>query len=123
MAYPSPVFNLTCRIYQAMGTGPFPLAGGIVSSCQLRLNKPGIVAASGGGAGVTGMLLLLPKGTDIRPSHLAVVADAVQVPDGSGEYYVVSWVNDVAKGFPNEYRLALITLLTNKANATVWPMP
>lgn len=123
MSFRIPTFPLFCRIYQAQGNGPFPLAGGVQAPCQLLLRKDGLVAGLGSGTGVSPMLLLLPKGTDIRPTHNAVLADAVQVPDGSGNYYGVSFVGDVAKGFLNEYRVAAIFLKVNVANGSVWPMP
>ncbi len=123
MPFRVPTFPLTCRIYRASSGGPFPLTGGVTSPCQLQLRKDGWVSSNGGSGIAASMLLLLPKGTDIRPSHTTTPADAVQVPDDSGEYYVVSAVNDVAKGFPNEYRVAMLALQANKANGTVWPMP
>jgi hypothetical protein len=51
--------------------------------------------------------LLVPALTDVQPSdHNAVgPSDAVEVPSGSGRFYIVLTVEDVAKGFSNEYRL------------------
>ncbi len=122
MAYKLPNFNLTCRIIQAGGLGPFPLAGGVVVPCQLRLMKTGLVAASGV-SGTVSLLLLVPKGTDIRPAHSGANADAVEIPNGSGLYYGVVTVYDMAKGFPNECRVAAVFLETSKPNAVVYPMP
>lgn len=53
--------------------------------------------------------LLVPALTDIQPFGLNATApngDCAEVPAGSGRYYVVVGVEDVAKGFANEYRLA-----------------
>lgn len=63
------------------------------------------------------MELLLPAGTDIQCAANSVVPDAVEVPGGSGRFYKVFGVDDVAKGFANQYRLALIQ------SAPVWPVP
>ena len=52
------------------------------------------------------MQLLCPKGTDIYPNEPGAFADLVEVPAGSGRYYAVWYVDDVGKGFPNEYRMA-----------------
>jgi len=51
--------------------------------------------------------LMVPALTDVQPSdHTAVgPSDAVEVPSGSGRFYIVLTVEDVAKGFSNEYRL------------------
>jgi hypothetical protein len=87
---------------------------------------------------VTAMHLLLPALTDIRPYNLYQgdwLEDVVEVPAGSGRYYYVTDVDDVAKGFGNEYRHATITQVTyatiNDANTLpfqnnqppIWPAP
>jgi hypothetical protein len=54
------------------------------------------------------MSLLLPKGTDIRGPQDSVAADNVEVPAFSGRWYRVVAVDDVGKGFSNEYRNAAI---------------
>lgn len=77
---------------------------------------------------------LLPKGTDIRGAQHAGLDSIVECPKGTGRYYYVVWVDDVAKGFANEYRLALMkqcdltfVSLTNVisvfGNIPVWPVP
>jgi hypothetical protein len=45
-------------------------------------------------------------------------ADTVEVPAGSGRYYAILAVDDVARGFENEYRLALAEPAYN-----LWPVP
>jgi hypothetical protein len=69
-----------------------------------------------------GWQLLLPAGTDIRDwacwDGLAMdQPDVVEAPRGTGRYYTVIQVDDVAKGFPNEYRVAFI------AKGAYWPIP
>lgn len=53
------------------------------------------------------MALLVPRGSDIRPGlGFWGTPDTVECPAGSGRYYDVLCVDDVARGFANEYRLA-----------------
>jgi hypothetical protein len=69
----------------------------------------GLLASNGVGAA----LVLLPKGTDIRPVTAATQPDVVEAPLGSGLYHRVIAVNDRWKGFPNEYRIALVEHLSH----------
>jgi hypothetical protein len=66
------------------------------------------------------MTLLLPPGSDIRDGLTSTGYDAVEVPSGSGRYYTVIFVDDVGKGFPNEYRMAF--LVKSDVNGD-WPTP
>jgi hypothetical protein len=61
--------------------------------------------------------LLLPALTDVRDGVSPPGADTVEVPAGSLRYYVVKQVDDVGKGFPNEFRFAVISKLAP------WPSP
>jgi len=54
------------------------------------------------------MELLCPKRTDIRAKWNAIAEDVVEVPFGSQRFYQVGFVDDVARNFANEYRIALI---------------
>jgi hypothetical protein len=71
--------------------------------------------------------LLLPAGTDIR--DLVCVGDScdiLEVPSLSGRWYTVLTVDDVAKGFPNEYRTAMIAKLGPPRffhPGYFWPVP
>jgi hypothetical protein len=57
--------------------------------------------------------LMVPKLTDLRPGNLFVNdTTLVECPAGSGRYYVTQDCDDVAKGFVNEYRLALLLQLS-----------
>jgi len=72
--------------------------------------------------------LLLPAGTDIRDPYCGGVGDLVEVPEGTGRWYVVILVDDVGKGFDNEYRLAAITKVSssvyvNDFGFMIWPSP
>jgi hypothetical protein len=63
--------------------------------------------------GVVGVYLKLPKLTDIFFARMFPFAgqDLVEVPAGSARWYNVLHVDDVGKGFPNEYRFALIAMI------------
>jgi hypothetical protein len=66
--------------------------------------------ASGGGANgaIACYRLKLPAGTDIRDATNFAYTDLVEI-DGFSEPLVVVLVYDVAFGFSNEYRVALLS--------------
>jgi len=130
MAFAVPEFNLTCAIY----TGPFDTKGlhRLISPCNLAMgkriqhyfhdpNQPGF------GLGVAN--LLLPAGTDIRDISQNIASpDIVEVPTSSGRWYVVDTVDDVGKGFSNEYRFAALSKLSSNYGVAAttglfWPIP
>jgi hypothetical protein len=114
-----PTFNLVCDIHTGIGGAFPPLA---VSTAGVRVpNVPcalahgrlsSRVAQTGSGFNtipVTVMQLLLPKLTDIRGFECnTTVPDQVECPKGSGRWYWVPSVDDVGKGYANEYRLAVL---------------
>jgi hypothetical protein len=57
------------------------------------------------------MNLLVPALTDVRGPQDPVGPDMVEVPAGSGRWYQVVFVDDIAKGFSNEHRTASIFAL------------
>jgi len=129
MAFTVPTFNLLCDIY----TGPW-LTKALRSSnvpCNLamgrRVQQAGndYIALQYGPAAPN---LLLPAFTDIRDGSCAGEQDIVECPSGSGRWYFVSAVDDVAKGFSNEYRLAAIGKVSDFADhsrfpGVFWPTP
>ena len=120
MAYNLPNFNMNCAIYpcNVANTPAVPLNPPRIAmqSCQLchgkRVNVR--VWSNAMNPRVTGaaMSLLLPKGADIRGPQDTVSIDMVEVPVGSARWYWVNFVDDVAKGFANEYREAIIVALS-----------
>ncbi len=121
MAYRLPNFNILCDIYFH---NLWPTSPRFVNvPCQLRHPEH---VTSGQGTGSQDerapmMLLLLPKLTDVRdswstsPGH----GDIVVCPAGTTRSYYVEYVDDVAKGFLNEYRVAYLF----KQGAWVAPVP
>lgn len=125
MSFKLPTFNLLCNIWTGYGTGgPFPIViaptfAGV--PCQLRL----IPNSFDFNSGTVHMYLALPALTDIRPPNgqtgVPHLGDCVEVPGGTGRYYAVTAVDDRAKGFLNEYRVAMLAYDPNKVGK--WPIP
>lgn len=119
MGYRVPTFNLTCNISAppfannpAIPAMPYRLSG---VACQLthgrRVNVRLLSSPLNFKYMGQGMSLLVAKGTDIRGPQDTTSLDMVEVPAGSGRWYFVDGVDDVGKGFTNEYREASITAL------------
>ena len=117
MGYTLPTFNLTCNIWRP--TAPPPAPPAVVSVCNLAYGRR--VQISELSNPPAAMSLLLPAGTDIRDFWCAGVGgDYVEVPAGSGRFYIVGGVDDVAKGFANEHRVATLNKTRSAGN---WPAP
>jgi len=109
MAYKIPEFNLNVAIF----TGPWPVGihreivkGNLAFGRrvqQVRVTEVQPANTYGGQC-----TLLLPALTDIRDGSCNLNPDFVEVPSGSGRWYGVMLVDDVGKGFANEYRAATI---------------
>lgn len=124
MAFTVPTFNLTARLwrnYPTNGVLPPQIAATLTFACQLRLYKTAFLVGTAGSASGN-VALLCPTHTDIRPVVSgALAADLVECPLGSGRFYRVSNVDDVAKGFGNEYRLA--SMQNQKQLPGGWAVP
>lgn len=124
MAFTVPSFPLKCNIYAGQGDQAARPSNPTQRqvSCQLRILKTAFCLGSQlGGTGPVSLLLLSSK-ADIRPVCNAWPhGDAVEVPGGSGRFYVVLAVDDVAKGFSNEYRVA--SIYPQYQRVGWWPIP
>lgn len=123
MAFSVPTFNLTCNIFDGPWltrvlrlTSPCNLAYGRRVT-QLFGTDPQTDVSTG-----NAMQLLLPASTDIRDFSNAAISDCVECPAGSGRWYGVSMVDDVGKGFDNEYRLAIIDKIYQAKNPLEYPL-
>lgn len=118
MTYRLPNFNLSCKIYAVDGDPDHPR---VVTDCNLAAGIRSRVLQGNTDvldAPVAVMQLLLPAGTDVRDEDGASASpDIVEVPLGSGRTYLVVYVDDARKGFPTEYRWALL------AKRAPWPEP
>lgn len=107
MAFRVPTFNLVVNVWSApalVSAAPTRvLMGNLTNGRRLTFGGEELASAN---YCVLAMFLLLPKLSRIRGSYITDYGDAVEVPAGSGRFYIVAGVDDVAKGFPNEYRIA-----------------
>jgi hypothetical protein len=116
--YRVPAFPLTVNVWRAAtGTGnpPDVVTVGNLAWGQRKTTSTGIPLDSYPDQLLS--YLLIPPLTDIRDSYSPGGADVVEVPAGSLRYYQVVQVDDVGKGFPNEFRFAVIFKLAP------WPSP
>lgn len=119
--YSLPNFNLSVNIWRSASnpiTDPPDVTamGNLAASRRFRIFTVGLPALTAK-YGQTAYLLL-PKGTDVRSDSVTGGGDdTVEVPAGSGRYYIVVCVDDSGKGFANENRQA--TLMAKGP----WPVP
>lgn len=120
MAYVLPQFPLTVNIWRNGNATSNP--PDVVTTCNLspgrRTMVAGLQAVAGLAAGpVLFMEILLPNLADIRGWNDAGGKDTVEVPAGTGRFYECWFVDDIAKGFANVHRFAILVQLTP------WPSP
>lgn len=109
-----PTFNLLCNIWWGyFGIVPPAIPFNLVSLCQLQLGERVTSTPT-----IMTRFLLLPKLTDIHYLRGGFAPDLVEFPAGSGRFYTVLDVDDVGKGFTNEYRQA-----TMNRNVLPFPLP
>lgn len=142
MGFSVPSFPLLCGVY----TGPFVgrvfrfdvmanLAFGrrvsIGGPLSYYFNEPYPIVLE------SNAQLLTPAGTDLRDQSQHPLAafnpiDIVEVPALSGRWYLVTGVDDIGKGFPNEHRSAWLVkageYLDNSGpggrwTGCIWPIP
>lgn len=112
MAFRTPVFNLTCNLWRNAPALPPAGPPDLVLSCQLAWDGTGrflLLPRAAATVPIHFMQLRLPFRTDVRGLSQTPTPDTVEVPAGTGRYYQVHRVDDVARGFANEYRCALIS--------------
>jgi len=117
-----PTFNLTCNLWTA---GTFPGAPRVAAMpCNLQAGRRLHVLDYQENVGITAtgsaMFLLTASGSDVRDLYTLAGSDVVEVPAGSGRFYMVQVTDDVGKGFPNEFRFSVICKSTLVPN---WPVP
>ena len=133
MAFSVPTFNLVCNIY----TGPWLTKVLRIADCPCNLalgrrSQKWMFIDTYIDYMSVNPNLLLPALTDIRDlstvSPAGAYADIVECPSGTGRWYWVNSVDDVGKGFDNEYRMAGLQKIlefmdpVNYAGAK-WPTP
>lgn len=111
----APTLNLFCNIWTQYATaaGPPVIPPSFVNvQCNLQFaRKTHALGGAAGFAAVSEMFLLVPKLTDLRTSLFSPpgTLDIVECPAGSKRWYAVIFVDDQAKGFPTETRVAILT--------------
>lgn len=136
MAFSLPVFNLSAKLWRYPAVVADPPT--VEFLCNLAVGRRFIPEGSSTlffASAISGVQqLLCPKGQDITgifndSDH--PYQDCVEVPADSGNFYLVTIVVDVGRGFDNEYRLATIAQLNvsvssisgNPWEAPLWPIP
>lgn len=118
MAFVVPQFPLKAKIWTGPGHAGMPRLSDV--PCNLAPGRRVLMQwwdwASLGSPSVN-ITLLVPALTDIRGWNDPAAPDDVEVPQGSGRFYVVNQVDDFGKGFPNEHRWAILEQLLP------WPQP
>lgn len=116
MAYSIPQMPLVVHVWSDGFSPPAPPR--VISPAQLRgIGHPEAVLVGTPPSTSFAMLLCVPEGTDLRDSTSVSGKDLVECPAGSGRLYRVHFVDDMAKGFANEWRFAIIGKLAS------WPTP
>lgn len=121
MAFRVPSFPLFANIWRQGGVGGAYMAPDLTVACNLSPGRRTLVADPDAASPLATQLvmeLLVPARTDIRATWNMTPSDLVEVPAGSLRFYVVVWVDDVGRGFPNEYRLAAM-YYSNVGNSTL----
>jgi hypothetical protein len=119
--YVIPTFNVVVNIWRGTIVAGPPVAPALNPLANL---SPGILAPIAPGANLALMILRVAALTDIRdPYCTGGVGDYVECPAGSGRWYQVTQVDDVAKSFTNEHRFALLAKCPNKFTGALWGVP
>jgi hypothetical protein len=116
MPFQAPTFISQVRLWHGGGGGGVYATPDLTFMGTLSVGRRRLLPPNVGVPGSFSQLqaeLLCPKLTDIRATWNNILADLVEVPGGSKRFYDVKWVDDVGKGFVNEYRLALIYMRVN----------
>lgn len=111
MGFRPPAFPLTASVWHNGGVGGAYATPDLVLTVNLSPGRRVLVAqalVSSPGQTPWFVELLAPMRSDIRAAWNGGVSDLVEVPAGTGRFYVVYAVDDVGRGFLNEYRLALV---------------
>lgn len=133
MPYQVPEFPLRANLYTSVLPHDFlAMVFREEVDCQLRVwgSDPRFTSAqvSSNGLLVGYVALLFPAETDVRDESTGPNADVIECPAGSGRLYLALYVDDVAKGFPNEYRQVIVAKVFTSTNPLItnfpyWPTP
>lgn len=115
MAFRLPTFNLRVNIWHP-GT-PVTFPPDVEAFANLTPGRRTIQVPLGSSQTPVEVALLmeslLPALTDVRNPTVGPTYGHMEIPSGSGRMYFVLAVDDVAKGFPNEHRIAIVVMVTS----------
>ena len=107
-----PVFPLVVNIWNGGIQPPAPPSLVTVGNLCLPHRDSQVVQDYAPGLYVDYQLyVLLPAGTDVRDGSAGFGNSFLEIPAGTFRLYQAVFVDDVAKGFSNEYRRATIVKL------------
>lgn len=118
MAYALPEFNIEVQISHYEGGGVWGEYETHLAQLKGVPRSTNVTAGLNAAAVAQPLLLKLPARTDVRDDPTLARADRVELPDWTGGPLSVAFVYDVAFGFPNEYRVAVLAR-TNGAGSTI----
>lgn len=130
MAFSVPTFNLKCNVYDGPWVSKVLRIADL--ECNLALGRRVQQLEQdffGFGRGAASPCLLVPAGSDVRDlSQNIAHPDLIEVPSGSGRWYTVNLVDDVGKGFDNEYRIVAMAKISQSYDTSAypglaWPIP
>lgn len=113
----TPTFNLQCSAWYPPHAPPLTPDLVAISCCLRSPGRQSVGYYPHPGVVNPQWILCVPRGTDLRDQYCAPGLYYVEVPSGSGRIYSVVIVDDVARGFANEYRIAYIE------KVGTWPTP
>lgn len=130
-SFTMPDFNLTCNVWHnpslSFATLGAPSASFMANLANGRVaHLPGWVSQTFGiRPSSFQSSILVPALTDLRDSSVAGNPDIVEVPAGSQRFYWVVYCDDIAKGFGNEHRWAVLQKVYNYGAYAYphWPAP
>lgn len=127
----APTLNLRCNIWKqvSLAAAP-PITPPTYANvpCNLQFGRK-VHVGLGVYPNLSGTIWLdLPGGTDLQDYDLAAPMsfDYVECPAGSGRSYAALFVDDMARGFPTQTRVALICHVIALSGAHPgwhWPVP
>ncbi len=115
MAFRLPTFNLFIHVWR--GANPTTNPPDVITVGQLRAGDHINTGQDSTLAGSAFWEILFPPLIDIRDLFCPSGPDIAEAPAGSGRFYLVRHVDDIAKGFANEHRQATVTKFGT------WPQP
>lgn len=122
MSFLAPNFNLTANVWRnAVFVLPPPAPTLVTPAVLFGKHLPFSIAGAPPGKVELLIYIGVPKLTDVRGTAGGNGADEIELPAGSGRYYAVQLVDDVGKGYLNEYRVAFC-LQENRVGG-YWPYP